>query len=85
MIDFDKPHAWREDLQTDAISLSYFFPERLGLILLPEGCCVDMSGAIALFTAIDPNVLQIETLAKGQKLPTQYWRPGVGDEWIVVP
>ena len=65
--------AFREDLKTEVLGLSYDVTRRMGLLSLPPGCCADMDGAIALFTAIDPEARRIETMA-GPVLDTVYVR-----------
>jgi hypothetical protein len=53
----------RSDLMCEVIGLSYDFDKGSGrLKMAPFGSC-DMSGLIALFTKIDPNVQWIETFA----------------------
>lgn len=64
----DEPAAvWREDLKTSVTKLAYDFAARTGTLSLPPLCCTDMTGAIALFQRIDPQVEQIETFAGGQR------------------
>ena len=72
-----------ERLMCNVQKLAYDFCTQTGRLDFPEGDCCDMSGAIALFTAIDPGVRQIETFAGG-KPDTVYQRDGKGGEWAVL-
>ena len=65
----------RWDLQTAVDSLAYDFNAATGRLYMPDGVCTDMSGCIALFTAIDPKVRHIVTFAGG-KQDTTYHRDG---------
>jgi hypothetical protein len=69
--------AWRADLQTSVRSLSYDFISRTGTLVLPAMCCTDMTGAIDLFTAIDPHVQVIATVADDAS-DTTYMRTAKG-------
>jgi hypothetical protein len=60
-----------EGLGTCIWSLSYDAHTRTGTIEMPEGSCTDISGAIALFTRIDPAVVRVITKAGG-KLDTSF-------------
>jgi len=46
---------------------------RTGTLSMPDGCCSDMAGAIALFRRIDPKVRRIVTLS-GEERDTVYYR-----------
>jgi hypothetical protein len=70
---------WRADLWTPVKSLSYEFDTRTGVLVMPEGCCTDMSGAIALFRGIDAEVTRIETYG-GAVRDTTYAR-GPRGKW----
>jgi hypothetical protein len=61
--------------------LTYEFNTRTGRLDMPEHNCCDMTGAIALFQAIDPKVRFIETFAGGVS-DTSYRRQG--DKWEAV-
>lgn len=69
----ESPAVWREDLQTSACKLVYDFTIRTGTLILPDLCCTDMSGAVRLFKAIDPNVQRIVTMS-GDVVDTLYTR-----------
>jgi hypothetical protein len=61
--------------------LSYDFRTWTGRLDFPAGNCCDMSGAISIFTAIDPDVRVIETFAGGNA-DTIYRLSGEGrGEW----
>ena len=74
---------FREDLGTAVVALVYDFTTRTGVLVLPELCCTDMGGAIALFETIDPGVTRIETVA-GETPDTTYTRRG-GDWLAALP
>lgn len=57
--------------QCEAISLAYDFAGRSGTAIFAKDNCCDMQGAIDVFTAIDPEVIQITTYA-GNERDTQY-------------
>lgn len=61
----------RADLQTSVLAVHYDFLTRTGTLHMAPQCTTDMTGAIALFTAIDPDVQRIETIA-GDHLDTAY-------------
>ena len=52
---------WDERLQCGVVSLAYDFRSHTGQLYLPEGHCCDMTGCIALFEAIDPNVVALRS------------------------
>ncbi len=68
---------FRPDLGTSVTRLAYDFRTRTGRLILPAWCCTDMSGCLRLFTAIDSNVLRIETVA-GTVPDTCYTRGASG-------
>lgn len=69
----------RSDLLCDVTSLSYDFDKRTGrLNMAPAGSC-DMSGLVALFAKIDPDVQRIVTFA-GDQLDSVYRRGPEGWE-----
>lgn len=79
----DRPSApYRVDLSTLVHSLTFDFRTHTGRLILPDLCCADMSGCIRLFTAIDPHVIRIETLA-GDVADTTYVRDG--GNWAALP
>ena len=67
------------ELQCRPISIIYDFEERLGVIVIADGECTDMTGCCAMFKRIDPNVRQIQTVA-GEELDTVYTRTDTGWE-----
>jgi hypothetical protein len=71
---------WDDKLQCRVQHVAYDFCTRTGRLYFPVGNCCDMTGAIRLFTAIDPDVHLIETFAGGE--PDTFYRCNVGDrEW----
>jgi hypothetical protein len=69
----------RWDLMCDVTSLSYDFDKRAGrLNMAPAGSC-SMSGLVALFTKIDPDVQRIVTFA-GDQPDSMYQRGQEGWE-----
>lgn len=70
-----------QGLGTAIWSLSYDACTRIGTIEMPEGCCTDMTGAVKLFTQIDPAVIRVITRAGG-KVDTTYERQG--SKWAVI-
>lgn len=72
-------NAVSKRLQTDVAEISYDVARRRGIVKMPDGCCTDMSGCIALFMAIDPECRSIITIAGGWP-DTVYYRYGDG-EW----
>jgi len=58
------------------VSKLYYHPDlSLGVAVFPAVCCCDMSGAIAVFQVIDPDVQQIQTWS-GDKADVIYTRAG---------
>lgn len=53
----------RDDLVTAVEQIKYSVVERAGKLTLPEGCSVNMDGAIRLFRDIDPTVRSIQVFA----------------------
>lgn len=53
-------------LQTAVERLSYDYTTRTGRLHQPAGCCTDMSGVVALFRFLHPDVQKIETFAGGR-------------------
>ena len=70
--------SWDERLKCGVVSLAYDFRSRTGQLYLPDGHCCDMTGCIALFQAIDPDVTAIKTYS-GDKADTAYRKKGT--EW----
>jgi hypothetical protein len=64
------------------VRIEYDSASHVGIIHMPQYCCTDMEGAISLFTAIDPEVEEIETYAAGIK--DTFYRRDLG-EWIAIP
>ncbi|HEV2136558.1 MAG TPA: hypothetical protein VGR47_20230 [Terracidiphilus sp.] len=63
----------QKQLQCSVRRIEYDFETRTGIVFMPDGNCVDMSGTLELFSAIDPNVCAVRTFA-GSKLDTCYKR-----------
>jgi hypothetical protein len=61
----EKPRreVWDERLMTHVEGVAYDFRTREGRLYLPELCCCDRGGALALFTAIDSKVEVVRTFA----------------------
>ena len=77
----EPPSVFRDDLCASVASLSYHFADRIGMLLLPSQNCPDMRGTIALFTAIDPEVLKIETYSAGDRQRDTTYVREPGGEW----
>lgn len=71
-----------EQLMTYVDRLEYDFNDHFCSIYLPEGCCVDMSGATQMATDIDPECARIQTFAGGDP-DTAYLI--VGTMWKALP
>ena len=69
----DDGEAFHYELQSSVRSMSYDFRERRGRLDLEALCCCSMTGAVAMFVAIDQEVQRIETFAGG-KPDTAYVR-----------
>ena len=69
---------YRRDLGTNVIKLEYDFANRVGTLYMPELCCTDMTGTIALFKRIDPEVEEIHTIS-GEKPDVIY--VGKKNQW----
>lgn len=68
--------------QCELKGLNYDFPSKIGNLLMGEFSCTDMSGCIAIFTQIDPEVKLIRTWRCGGATPIEdtcyrKW----GDKW----
>jgi hypothetical protein len=50
-------------LVTRVTAIHYDRESRVGELVMPTGCCCDMTGAIRLFERIDPDVEQIQTFS----------------------
>jgi hypothetical protein len=64
--DSKRDGKWDERLICHVQQLTYDFCTQTGKLDLPAANCCDMTGAIKLFTAIDPDVQAIETFAGGE-------------------
>lgn len=64
--------------------LSYHFSDKHGTVYMDSDSCVDMSGCIAVFTQIDPEVERISTINETDdgvyRLDASYRRKSNG-EW----
>ncbi len=72
---------WDERLGCWLQRLVYDARTRTGRLDFPPANCCDMTGAINLFTAIDPDVRVIETFAGG--VPDKVYRREDG-EWAAL-
>ena len=59
--------AFHSGLQCCVLLVAYDFRTRVGRLDMARGNCCDMSGAIAFFEAIDPQVIQIQTYAAAKR------------------
>lgn len=75
-----KEGMWDDRLSCRVLHLSYDFRTRTGRLDFPADNCCDMAGAIAIFTAIDPEVAAIETYAGG-KPDTSFRLDNGSREW----
>jgi hypothetical protein len=57
----ERKEKYIPQLQTAVHSIAYDFDLRVGVIEMPAHYCCDMSGAIAYFKKIDPDVRQVQT------------------------
>ena len=64
--------------QCEVLRLSYDFGSRAGIAEFAEDNCSDMDGAIKVFSAIDPEVINIQTYS-GEKKDTLYRK--IKGEW----
>jgi hypothetical protein len=62
-------------LMCEVTSLAYDFRKKIGRLKMADGDCCDMSGCIAMFSAIDREVSRIETYS-GVRKDTLYVRSG---------
>jgi len=58
---------FRDDVQCFVQKLTYDFKTRIGVLVLEDNSCTDMSGCIQLFKKIDPSVEAIQTIAGNRK------------------
>jgi hypothetical protein len=70
------------EFQCSVFGLSYDFATKHGVLNMDENNACDMSGCIAFFQRIDPNVKAIQTVAGGCD-DTSYRL--VGKEWKAIP
>lgn len=62
--------------------IEYDFHERVGRLFMDNGSCCDMAGCIAIFEAIDPHVLQIQTFTDdSHSWDSVYMRERLGAKW----
>ncbi len=74
--------VYRCDTQCHVERLHYDFAKRYGHLVMTEGDCTDMTGAIQLFQAIDANVEAIDTLS-GEAPDTCYRK--IDGKWQAFP
>jgi hypothetical protein len=70
-----------QQMMTTVQRITYDWTTRTGRVDMPAYCCVDMSGCVAFFEALDPEVGCIETFA-GPLPDTYYVR--TGRRWTAV-
>lgn len=70
------------ELDCYVVSLEYSFQTRTGTLVMKEGSCTNMTGCIALFRRIDPDVRAIATQS-GADIDTSYHRDNDG-RWVAV-
>jgi len=75
-----QPHSWPNMMCGIPRKIEYEPRKRCGIVYMDSGMCTDKDGAIALFTAIDPDVLTIITIA-GQNTDTIYRRQPNSEKW----
>lgn len=73
--------TWSEDLQCMVLRLEYSFRAEEGWLHLRAGDCCDMTGCIALFQRVDPNVKTIITMSG--KVPDTAYRK-LHDGWVAM-
>lgn len=73
---------FNEQLQCFVYKLEYNFKLKLGILIMANGSCCDMTECINLFKKIDPKVIQIQTFA-GNKRDTTY-SLHVNNEWVAI-
>lgn len=61
--------------------LFYDFQKRKGTLYMGEDSCCDMGGTIAMFQAIDPDVVEIQT-ARFPDVPDTNYRKTPDGKWI---
>ena len=66
-------------LMCNAKTIQYDFDKKTGTLIMLDGDCCDMSGCIAFFEMIDPDVRPIATIS-GTAPDTSYVRTGSG--WV---
>ncbi len=59
------------ELMTSVIRIRYDYAQQVGVVVMPETCCVDMSGVVSYFSRIDNDVTKIITIS-GDKYDTGY-------------
>jgi hypothetical protein len=69
---------YRQDVQCVVEKLEYDFDAKIGVLQLGEHDCTDMSGCIALFKKIDPDVVEIRTFAAKRKDTSYHFD---GQQW----
>ena len=65
--------VFQDLLGCHVLRVEYDYRECHGVVFMAQHNCVDMAGAVELFTTIDPDVVTISTFA-GPVLDTQYRR-----------
>ena len=73
--------AYHTGLQCCVLTVRYDYRTRHARLDMEDGDCCDMTGCIAFFKAIDPQVRMIETFS-GPERDTSYVKQG--DSWRVI-
>jgi hypothetical protein len=76
----ERDGRWDERLKCRVQQLQYDFHTKTGRLDFPEANCCDMTGAVGIFMAIDPEVRVIDTYAGG-KADVLYRRGKERGEW----
>jgi hypothetical protein len=67
--------VWDERLMCHVVALDYVFSSHTGQLFMSDGGCCDMTGCVALFAGIDPQVTAIDTYS-GDEIDTMYRKDG---------
>lgn len=73
---------YHPQLQCVVYEIRYFFKLKLGILIMGDNSCCDMTGCINFFKNIDSNIQQIQTFA-GETRDTIY-SLNIDNEWTSV-
>jgi hypothetical protein len=81
-----KSSPFHKEMQTCVASVLYDWEIRSGTVVVDSDCCVDMTGTIAFFQRIDPQVRRIFTFAgaDGETRERDVAYVKVDDEWLAI-